>query len=255
MKVAYSDNIIFQRTDSGNAEIRARRHGLKKSERLVLVTVDGVCNYAQLKAALKSLAQEQLDRALQSLQTKDLVSEIMFPLDLSERDLIDPSVMDSFLRQSVPESSFDNLVPAELELDLELDLDLAGAPKGGAPVVAIELQNQHGAHLAMPLSTVISSNTSEGLSVNTRKDWVEPLNYADSITTIGSGLSALKDELSKDESAKKVKLVQVFPVPERRKKKRQSKRRPEPKNAWMIYVYYILFGVGLMLVFYSVFFR
>lgn len=253
--MAYSESTIFQRTDSGNAEIRGRQLGLKKSERLVLVTVDGVCDYGQLKMVLKILAQEQLDRALQSLQAKDLLLEIMFPLSLSERDLIDPSVMESFLRQSVPEPSSDSLLPVGLDLDLELNLDLTGEPEVASELAANQGQDERGAHLGMPLSSVISSNTSEGMSVNTRKDLVEPLNYADSVTTIGTGLSSLKEEMNRDALGKKVKLVQVFPVPERRKKKRKSKRRVEPKNTWHIYVYYVLFGLGILLVLYSVFLR
>lgn len=253
--MAYSDSTIFQRTESGNAEIRGRRLGLKKSERLVLVTVDGICDYAQLRVILKTLSQEQLLRALQSLQAKDLVSEIMFPLSLSERDLIDPLVMESFLRQSMPEPAPESVPLPELDVDLNLDVNLDLAPGSGPESQVEAVRTEPASHSAMPLSSVISSNTSDGLSVNTRKDLIEPLNYADSITTIGSELSALKEELNRDGPAKKVKLVQVFPVPERRKKKRKSKRRPEPKNTWHIYAYYALFVLGLILVIYSIFFK
>ena len=62
--MAYQDMVIFQRTDLGRAEIRDKRHGLTQSERLVLIIVDGVSSYAQLRVKLKSLVKERFDRAL-----------------------------------------------------------------------------------------------------------------------------------------------------------------------------------------------
>lgn len=97
--MAYQDMVIFQRTDLGRAEIRDKRHGLTQSERLVLIIVDGVSSYAQLRIKLKSLVKERFDRALRSLSDKGLLYEVMFPLDNQVPDFVEPDAMDRFLRQ------------------------------------------------------------------------------------------------------------------------------------------------------------
>ncbi|MDY7539708.1 hypothetical protein RGU72_15750 [Undibacterium sp. 5I1] len=97
--MAYQDIAIFQRTDLGRAEIRDKRHGLTQSERLVLIIVDGVSSYAQLRVKLKSLVKERFDRALRSLSDKGLLYEVMFPLDNQVPDFVEADAMDRFLRQ------------------------------------------------------------------------------------------------------------------------------------------------------------
>ncbi len=97
--MAYRDMVIFQRTDLGRAEIRDKRHGLTQSERLVLIIVDGVSSYGQLRVKLKSLVKERFDRALRSLSDKGLLYEVMFPLDNQVPDFVEPDAMDRFLRQ------------------------------------------------------------------------------------------------------------------------------------------------------------
>ncbi|MET3138519.1 hypothetical protein AAKU61_002889 [Undibacterium sp. GrIS 1.2] len=97
--MAYQDMVIFQRTDLGRAEIRDKRHGLTQSERLVLIIVDGVSSYGQLRVKLKSLVKERFDRALRSLSDKGLLYEVMFPLDNQVPDFVEADAMDRFLRQ------------------------------------------------------------------------------------------------------------------------------------------------------------
>ncbi|MFZ6843513.1 hypothetical protein [Undibacterium sp. RuTC16W] len=97
--MAYSDAVIFQRTDLGKAEIKNKQHGLTQSERLVLIIADGVSSYAELRAKLKSLVKERFDRALRSLSDKGLLYEVMFPLDNQMPDIVEADAMDRFLRQ------------------------------------------------------------------------------------------------------------------------------------------------------------
>ncbi|MFZ6673357.1 hypothetical protein [Undibacterium sp. Xuan67W] len=97
--MAYSDAVIFQRTDLGKAEIKNKQHGLTQSERLVLIIADGVSSYAELRAKLKSLVKERFDRALRSLSDKGLLYEVMFPLDNQLPDIVEADAMDRFLRQ------------------------------------------------------------------------------------------------------------------------------------------------------------
>ncbi len=237
--MAYLDSVIFQRTDSGLAEIRGMKLELKKSERLLLVTVDGASNYRQLQSLLKGMAQERLDRALFSLQAKELICEVLYPLDPAKLDLIDPAIVQLFLRGTVVEQSHDT---AFLAGDArEVVDDEADAPA--------ELPHAYpGSHLGMPLSSVISSNSSEGLSVNTRKDRMAPLLDLDSPSTIGLDLSELVDGLEEKRKSRKTKIVQAFPQPERRKRRRKSGSKRVVKDSWHIYAYYTIFALAVLLV-------
>ncbi|GGC94945.1 hypothetical protein [Undibacterium terreum] len=97
--MGYPDWVIFQRTDSGRAEIQNKERGLTQSERLVLIIADGVSTYAGLRIKLKSLAHQRFDRAIRKLLEKGLLYEVMFPAEGQKPDMVDPDIMDKFLRQ------------------------------------------------------------------------------------------------------------------------------------------------------------
>ncbi|MES2105685.1 MAG: hypothetical protein V4634_16820 [Pseudomonadota bacterium] len=120
--MGYPDWVIFQRTESGRTEIRNKERGLTQSERLVLIIADGVSSYAGLRIKLKSLARERFDRAVRKLMDKGLLFEVMFPEQGQAPDMVDPEVMDRFLKQEdddpVSIISFD---PEEEHGDANLD--------------------------------------------------------------------------------------------------------------------------------------
>lgn len=93
------DSAIYQRTDTGRQEIQNKTHGLTQSERLVLIMVDGVTTYADLRSRLPVLTRERFDRALAKLEKGELVVEVLLPVPGQARDEIDKSVIDRFLQQ------------------------------------------------------------------------------------------------------------------------------------------------------------
>lgn len=90
---------IFQRTHSGREEIHKKSHGLTQSERLVLIMVDGVTTYKEIRAKLPVLSDERFERALQKLQAKELVLEVFMPLEGQTPDELERTVIDRFLQQ------------------------------------------------------------------------------------------------------------------------------------------------------------
>jgi hypothetical protein len=91
--------IIFQRTHTGREEIHKKSHGLTQSERLVLIMVDGVSSYKEIRAKLPVLTDERFDRALHKLQVKELVLEVFMPLDGQPPEELERTVIDRFLQQ------------------------------------------------------------------------------------------------------------------------------------------------------------
>ncbi|MCU6434347.1 hypothetical protein LPB67_11245 [Undibacterium sp. Jales W-56] len=146
--MAYSDAVIFQRTDLGKAEIQNKQHGLTQSERLVLIIADGVSSYAELRVKLKSLVKERFDRTLRSLSEKGLLYEVMFPLDNQVPDIVEAEAMDRFLRQEdsdpvsvisfQPEEEFGDIdLPAEGVLSVDQAAELkSGEPDPSSPDLA-----------------------------------------------------------------------------------------------------------------------
>jgi hypothetical protein len=92
-------SVIFQRTNAGREEIKQKSHGLTQSERLVLIMVDGVTPYRDLRAKLPVLTEERFNRALIKLQKKELVLEVMLEPDVAMPDEIEKTVIDRFLQQ------------------------------------------------------------------------------------------------------------------------------------------------------------
>lgn len=92
-------NIIFQRTQSGRDEIYNKSHGLTQSERLVLIMIDGVTSYQGVRAKLPVLAEDRFNRALLTLQKKELILEVFMPLEGQAPDDLESTVIDRFLQQ------------------------------------------------------------------------------------------------------------------------------------------------------------
>lgn len=95
----FNPEIIFQRTQTGRDEIQQKSHGLTQSERLVLIMVDGVSNYKEVRAKLPVLTAERFDRALSNLQKKDLILEVFLPIDGQPAETLERTVIDRFLQQ------------------------------------------------------------------------------------------------------------------------------------------------------------
>jgi len=114
---------IFQRTHAGREEIHKKSHGLTQSERLVLIMVDGVSCYQQIRAKLPVLTDERFGRALQKLQLKELVLEVFMPVEGQVPDELERTVIDRFLQQ-------DPMDPVTIILrDPEEELELLAQPK------------------------------------------------------------------------------------------------------------------------------
>jgi hypothetical protein len=90
---------IFQRTHTGREEIQKKSHGLTQSERLVLIMIDGVSSYKEIRAKLPVLTDERFERALQKLQLKELALEVFMPLEGQAPDELERTVIDRFLQQ------------------------------------------------------------------------------------------------------------------------------------------------------------
>ena len=121
---------IFQRTHAGREEIHNKSHGLTQSERLVLIMVDGISSYKEIRAKLPVLSDERFARALQKLQLKELILEVFMPVDGQAPDELEKTVIDRFLQQ-------DPLDPVTVMLqDPEDELGLLGHGSQAAPVSA-----------------------------------------------------------------------------------------------------------------------
>lgn len=223
--MTYQDSVIFQCTDSGNAEIHRGKMVLLHNERLMLVLIDGVRTYVELRAKKHSLTRDNFDRALDGLKQKGLVVEILFPLIDRQKDVIAPDILVDFLKVNSGR------------------LRHADAPRGD-----------------VAYSGMISDNGYAGLSVDTKVGVTSVLGRS----ALSSGRQLDGDEKDADlpmdvsldgvavSSRAKTKLANVFPAPEKRRRKKS--RRPVPvRIGWHIYVYYGLLAIGVGLVGYSVF--
>jgi hypothetical protein len=90
---------IFQRTQVGRDEIYKKSRGLTQSERLVLIVIDGTTSFDGIRKKLPVLTDERFNRALSSLQKKDLVLEVFLPMGEMESDEVESAVIDRFLQQ------------------------------------------------------------------------------------------------------------------------------------------------------------
>lgn len=118
---------IFQRTESGRAEIKNKMHGLTQSERLALIVVDGVSPYSKLRQKLKGLADERFQRALTKLAQKNLIFEVLLQTG-EEQEALDSASVDRFLHQ-------DPLDPVTIiSFDAEDEYGIDMSEEAGGPV-------------------------------------------------------------------------------------------------------------------------
>lgn len=90
---------VFQRSETGRAEIHEKKCGLTQSERLVLIMIDGVSTQEGVRAKLPVLTDERFRRAIRTLQQKDLIQEVLMPLADQRPEEVERSVIDRFLQQ------------------------------------------------------------------------------------------------------------------------------------------------------------
>ena len=95
----FDQSVVFQRSDTGREEIHRKSHGLTQSERLVLIMVDGVSTYQEVRNKLPALTNERFDRAMQKLRTKELILEVLVPVEGQAPEELESTVVDRFLQQ------------------------------------------------------------------------------------------------------------------------------------------------------------
>src|SRR3954447_10347598 len=95
----FDPTIIFQRTHTGRSEIYEKKCGLTQSERLVLIMIDGITSYSGVRGKLPVLAEERFRRAVNTLLTKELVSEVFMPVEGQSAEEVERTVIDRFLQQ------------------------------------------------------------------------------------------------------------------------------------------------------------
>jgi hypothetical protein len=91
-----ANNIKLQRTSKGEGEIRKKSHSLTQSQRLILATVDGVSQIAELQRKLGGMAKRRFTLAIADLTARGLVEEAKNPL---VPDRLDLQLVECFVRQ------------------------------------------------------------------------------------------------------------------------------------------------------------
>ena len=237
--MVFQDEIIFQRTEMGANEIRSGKVVLRHNERLVLVLIDGVTSYAELRTKMRGLVRERFDLALSGLQEKGLIVDILFPLIDEHRDAIAPEILVDFL-QTNSKGGLDT--------------------KPNVGVNYIDTRDPNNVHA---FSGMISSSGNLALSIDTRAGPSSKfLNMANP-----TGLSSadtnemdffLPGDVSLDaalaNARPKTKLENIHLNPQKKRRKR-SRRVRVHQPTWHIYAYGALLFLGVFLVIYSVFIR
>ncbi|HTD05476.1 hypothetical protein [Undibacterium sp.] len=239
--MGYPDWVIFQRTESGRAEIRDKQRGLTQSERLVLIIADGVSTYAGLRLKLKSLTRERFDRAVRKLAGKELLYEVMFPEEGQQPDTVDPELMDKFLRQEdddpVSILSFD---PDEEHGDASLE------PMHAMQHPALATGQPHGPGYH-PASKVAPADTQPGHAA------AEAVHRHAGETGLEHRLSDITLEPDRRavmvNTAVVAKTVAVFPEPRQLPTKKMARRNaPDLLSRLRLNSSYILFFAGISLI-------
>jgi hypothetical protein len=91
-----ANNIKLQRTPKGEAEIRKKSNALTQSQRLILATVDGVSQIAELQRKLGGMAKRRFTLAIADLTARGLVQEAH---NTMVADKLDPQLIERFVRQ------------------------------------------------------------------------------------------------------------------------------------------------------------
>jgi hypothetical protein len=229
--VTFQASVIFQRTELGSNEIRNGKVVLRHNERLVLVLIDGVTNYAQLRDKMLGLARERFDLALLGLQEKGLIVDVLFPLIDQHKDTIAPEILVDFLQANSKRSavSFDTRDPQNVHA-------FSGMISSSGNL-ALSIDTRAG-----PSSRMLQHAKSTGLNS-------PDANEVDFFLPLDVSLDA---EVSR--SRAKIKLENIHLNPEKKKRKR-SKRVRIVQPAWHIYAYVGLLCVAAFSLMYAVFFR
>lgn len=127
----FDSSIIFQRTLAGRDEIQQKSHGLTQSERLVLIMVDGVSTFQQVRNKLPVLADDRFARAVHKLQAKELILEVFLPVDGQAPEEIERTVIDRFLQQDPLDPV--TIIMRDPEEELEFLARFSATPKPQVP--------------------------------------------------------------------------------------------------------------------------
>lgn len=132
--------IIFHRTSTGRDEIQQKSHGLTQSERLVLIMVDGVSTYQQVRSKLPVLTEDRFARAVGKLQAKELILEVFLPVEGQTPEELERTVIDRFLQQDPLDPVTIMLRDPEEELDYlaQYSAKQKAAPDSAPAIPAIE---------------------------------------------------------------------------------------------------------------------
>lgn len=120
---------ILQRTDIGRDTIKTKCVRLTQSERLVLILVDGVTPFAALREKVWALSEERFTKALDTLLQKDLIYEVLLPLEDQQAEEIDSAVVERFLQQD----AHDPVTIIKADPEDELDTNFIEAMGYSAP--------------------------------------------------------------------------------------------------------------------------
>jgi hypothetical protein len=90
-------DIRLQRTPKGEGEIKKKSHALTQSQRLILASIDGVSEIADLQRRLGGMAKRRFTLAIADLTAKGLVQES--PEEVIVPDKLDPQTLELFVRQ------------------------------------------------------------------------------------------------------------------------------------------------------------
>lgn len=126
-------SLIFQRTQTGRDEIQQKSHGLTQSERLVLIMVDGASATDAVRSKLPVLTDERFYRALGNLQKKDLITEVLLPLEGQAADELEPTIIDRFLQQDPLDPVTIILLDPDEYLDAPVEAPRSSALKESPP--------------------------------------------------------------------------------------------------------------------------
>lgn len=132
----FDPSIIFHRTQAGREEIKQKSHGLTQSERLVLIMVDGVSTFEQVRNKLPVLAEGRFTRAVQKLQSKELILEVFLPVEGQAPEEIERTVIDRFLEQDPLDPVTIIMRDPEEELEFLARFSTASTARPAASTVA-----------------------------------------------------------------------------------------------------------------------
>ncbi|HEX8955688.1 MAG TPA: hypothetical protein VF798_05415 [Burkholderiaceae bacterium] len=92
-----ANDIKLQRTFKGESEIRKKSHSLTQSQRLVLASVDGVSQIAELQRRLGGMAKRRFALAVADLTARGLLEEAKNPMAVPDK--LDLYMVERFVRQ------------------------------------------------------------------------------------------------------------------------------------------------------------